>query len=103
MVQHEQSRNRPLARAGNGLTSRVMKEHEQAQRLLDLAEAAEYLGVSPGQLRIWAKSGLIRHGRVGVRGDFRFRLTDLEEYAFRENPCFRGTPDQAHLAEELAS
>ena len=45
--------------------------------LLNIREAARFLGVSTTSLRRWTNSGRLAYVRVGVRGDRRFRLTDL--------------------------
>ena len=45
--------------------------------LLNIREAARFLGVSTTSLRRWTNSGRLAYVRVGVRGDRRFRLADL--------------------------
>jgi len=47
------------------------------EALLDIQEAARFLGVSPTSLRRWTNSGRLACVRVGLRGDRRFRLADL--------------------------
>jgi excisionase family DNA binding protein len=47
------------------------------EALLDIQEAALFLGVSTTSLRRWTNSGRLACVRVGVRGDRRFRIADL--------------------------
>jgi excisionase family DNA binding protein len=53
--------------------------------LLDIREAARFLGVSTTSLRRWTNSGRLASVRVGVRGDRRFRLPDLVAF-LEEHP-----------------
>ena len=55
-----------------------------AIELLDIREAAEFLGVSETSLRRWTNSGLLQCLRIGRRRERRFRRTDL--LAFLEQP-----------------
>ena len=53
----------------------------EKQRFLTIAEAAEFLHVSETSLRRWTNSGNLRCFRVGVRGERRFLVEDLLEFA----------------------
>lgn len=48
------------------------------EALLTAKQAAAYLGIHEDTLRKWAKDGSLACGRVGQRGDFRFRRPDLD-------------------------
>lgn len=54
--------------------------------LLDIAEAAHFLGVSTTSLRRWTKAGRIACVRVGGRRERRFRLADLVSF-LEEQPA----------------
>lgn len=49
----------------------------QTNHLLDVAQAARFLGVNPGTIRRWARSKLLTGLKVGIRGDWRFTKEDL--------------------------
>jgi len=52
----------------------------RANRLLTIDEAARYLNVSKMSLRRWTNSGRLRCHRVGIRGERRFAIADLEAF-----------------------
>lgn len=56
--------------------------YKPPETLLTLDAAAEYLQVTPRTLREWARRGEVPAGRIGGRGDYRFRRADLEHYAY---------------------
>lgn len=49
-------------------------------RILDLIEAAEVLGIRPGTLRGWIKDGRIKAFKLGVRGLIRIREEDRQAF-----------------------
>jgi excisionase family DNA binding protein len=49
----------------------------QLEDLLDIKQAARFLGVSETSLRRWTNSGLLAHMRVGRKRERRFRRADL--------------------------
>jgi excisionase family DNA binding protein len=49
----------------------------QPEDLLDIKQAARFLGVSETSLRRWTNSGLLAHMRVGRKRERRFRRADL--------------------------
>lgn len=56
------------------------KEHENiSETLLDIAQAAEYLGVNKTTLRRWDKIGLLKATRIGSRRDRRYTLGELNQ------------------------
>jgi len=45
--------------------------------LLNVQQAAEFLGVNVGTIRRWARSKALTGLKVGIRGDWRFTKEDL--------------------------
>jgi excisionase family DNA binding protein len=58
------------------------------QNLLNIAQAAEILGISPHSLRRYVAMRLIPYTRIGKRL-VRFRLADLETYVNRQTVSAR--------------
>ena len=52
---------------------------EGSTKLINIAEAAEYLGVSAASLRAWSDRGLVRVYRT-PGGQRRFSIDDLESF-----------------------
>lgn len=50
------------------------------QKFLTIADVAEYLSVSPGQVRTLIKNGELPAIQVGGRGQWRIEQSKLEEY-----------------------
>ncbi len=48
--------------------------------MLSVTRAARLLGVHPNTIRAWSDAGRLRHFRINVRGDRRFRLGDLQRF-----------------------
>ena len=48
--------------------------------MLTIKEVAGMLHAHPSSVRRWAKQGLIKCYRVGMRGDRRFRAEDVNEF-----------------------
>jgi excisionase family DNA binding protein len=48
------------------------------RRMLTIREACELLSVHGNTLRRWSDQGLVRAYRIGLRGDRRFRLEDID-------------------------
>jgi excisionase family DNA binding protein len=48
------------------------------EALLTVKEAATYLRIHEDSLRKWVREGKLTCGRVGLRGDMRFRRADLD-------------------------
>lgn len=53
------------------------------QRFLTIADVADYLSVSAGQVRTLIKNGEIPAIQVGGRGQWRIEQSKLEEYIAR--------------------
>lgn len=70
--------------------------------LLDIAEAADFLGVSTTSLRRWTKAGRIACVRVGGRRERRFRLADLVAFLEEQPAELRvdapASPDFGHVS-----
>ena len=49
-------------------------------RMLTIKEVAGLLHAHPSSVRRWAKQGLIKCYRVGMRGDRRFKAKDVNEF-----------------------
>jgi excisionase family DNA binding protein len=61
--------------------------------MLTLKEAAAVLGVHPGTLRLWERTGAIKAYRLGKRRTYRFRVEELENFRNRKtNPPDKKTP-----------
>lgn len=45
--------------------------------LLNVIQAAKFLGVNPGTIRRWARTKALPGLKVGIRGDWRFTEDDL--------------------------
>jgi excisionase family DNA binding protein len=58
---------------------REPKAMEGSTKLINIAEAAEYLGVSAASLRAWSDRGLLRVYRT-PGGQRRFSIEDLENF-----------------------
>jgi excisionase family DNA binding protein len=63
-----------------------MNSYAGAERLLTVAEVAELLHIHPNTLRRWADEGRIAAYRITVRGDRRFRPSDVEDFLNEFNP-----------------
>ncbi|MBQ12484.1 MAG: DNA-binding protein [Planctomyces sp.] len=48
--------------------------------MLTVAQVAGSLNVHPHSVRRWADSGLLQCYRIGVRGDRRFNLNDIQVF-----------------------
>jgi excisionase family DNA binding protein len=75
------------------------------RQLLTIEEAARYLNVSKTSLRRWTNSGRLRCHRVGVRGERRFAVADLEEFLVgaRGEAAVRGVAGPLAVLDEAAA
>ena len=55
-----------------------MKSQEELPQLLSLKYVCKRLQLHPNTLRLWEKKGLLVPVRIGLRGDRRYRKTDIE-------------------------
>ena len=69
----------------------------QEPDLLDIAQAAAFLHVSPMSLRRWTNSGRLSCFRVGGRRERRFRRADLLALLERSGEPARAPPAPGHL------
>ncbi len=49
------------------------------RRMLTMREACQVLNVHSNTLRRWSDLGLVKAYRIGLRGDRRFKIEDVEE------------------------
>ena len=63
-----------------------MVRHENLDKMLTTKEAAEILHVHPNTLRRWSEQGRIGAYRIGSRGDYRFRQSDIASFIAKLNP-----------------
>ena len=49
-------------------------------RMLTISQASDLLNAHPNSLRRWADIGLLPVYRIGLRGDRRFRATDVAAF-----------------------
>lgn len=50
-----------------------------SQKLLNISQAAEMLGVNPETLRRWDREGRLKAIRIGKRQDRRYKVEDLQK------------------------
>jgi excisionase family DNA binding protein len=63
-----------------------MTIYDKAERLLTVAEVAEMIHVHPNTLRRWADEGTIAAYRISLRGDRRFKPSDVADFLTKFNP-----------------
>ena len=77
-------KSRTLARAktkNNGDTYWAIEDSsESGEAMLTVAQVAGSSNVHPNSVRRWADSGLLQCYRIGVRGDRRFNLNDIQVF-----------------------
>lgn len=54
-----------------------MIQNNITNHLLNVKQAAQFLGVNVGTIRRWARSKTLTGLKVGIRGDWRFTKEDL--------------------------
>ncbi len=55
-----------------------MVTKNESERLLTLVEVADIMHVHPNTLRRWCGQGKITSYRISIRGDRRFKKSDIE-------------------------
>jgi excisionase family DNA binding protein len=75
---------------------------ERPSKLLNVSEAAEYLGVSAASLRKWSDDGLVPVYRT-PGGQRRYSLTDLEEFVASWRQPASAVPRYGRQLESVAS
>lgn len=75
----------------------------KSRKLLTIAEAAEYLNVSKSSLRRWSNDEVLRSFRVGMRGERRFEVSDLDAFLVAQGraPKAVESTDQAPSPRDL--
>jgi len=53
-------------------------------RLLKVSEVAHLLHVHPNTVRLWSKLGVLRAYRVGQRREYRYSITDVETFLYKD-------------------
>ena len=76
---------------------------DQELGLLDIGQAAAFLGVSEMSLRRWTNAGRLRCFRIGGRRERRFRRADLLAFLEQSGPAEPAAPAQPHLCGLYAS
>ncbi len=59
------------------------------QQMLTVNEVAHLLHVHPNTVRLWSKIGALKAYRIGKRRDYRFNLSDVETFLYKDH----STPD----------
>jgi excisionase family DNA binding protein len=54
---------------------------KRQKKLLKISEASSLLNVHPNTLRKWDKKGILKAVRIGIRGDRRYNLNEIEKLA----------------------
>ena len=57
----------------------IARPRQRAALLVDTGTAAEMLGLHVNTVRRWDREGVLQSIRIGVRGDRRFKRTDIEK------------------------
>jgi excisionase family DNA binding protein len=60
------------------------KDDASPTRMLNVTEVAHLLHVHPNTVRLWSKIGVLKAYRIGKRRDYRFNLTDVETFLYRD-------------------
>jgi len=56
---------------------KIMAMKKKLNEIVTLSEACKILRVHPNTLRLWDKKGILKAIRFGIRGDRRYKMTDL--------------------------
>ena len=59
------------------------------RQMLTVNEVAHLLHVHPNTVRLWSKIGTLKAYRIGKRRDYRFKLSDVETFLYKDH----STPD----------
>jgi excisionase family DNA binding protein len=61
------------------------KDDISPRRMLTVNEVAHLLHVHPNTVRLWSKIGALKAYRIGKRRDYRFNLSDVETFLYRDS------------------
>ena len=53
-------------------------------QMLTVNEVAHLLHVHPNTIRLWSKLGTLKSYRIGKRRDYRFHLSDVETFLYKD-------------------
>jgi excisionase family DNA binding protein len=62
----------------------TFKEDFTPQQMLNVNEVAHLLHVHPNTVRLWSKIGALKAYRIGKRRDYRFKLSDVETFLYKD-------------------
>ncbi len=63
-----------------------MINYEQGEKFLTVSEVSKLLHIHPNTLRRWADEGRIDSYRITLRGDRRFKASDITNFISELNP-----------------
>ncbi len=70
-----------------------MINYEKGERFLTVAEVSKILHIHPNTLRRWADEGKIDSYRITLRGDRRFKPSDVSSFLTELNPVHDFKPE----------
>ena len=59
----------------------MTQSEKRGPNLLTITQASELLGVHKNTLRAWDKKGYLKAIRIGIRGDRRYKRSDIMDLA----------------------
>jgi len=60
------------------------KSDNSPRQMLTVNEVAHLLHVHPNTVRLWSKIGALKAYRIGKRRDYRFNLSDVETFLYKD-------------------
>jgi len=80
-----------------GKEKRKPEDGNGRRRMLTMREACQVLNVHSNTLRRWSDLGLVKVYRIGLRGDRRFKMEDIEELLIARGKLGRATAGRARV------
>ncbi len=68
------------------------------RNLLTITEVSRMLHIHPNTLRRWSEEGYIESYRINLRGDRRFKMSDVQEFLKKFNP-YKNTENSQTMRE----
>lgn len=62
----------------------TFKDDITPHQMLNVNEVAHLLHVHPNTVRLWSKIGTLKAYRIGKRRDYRFKLSDVETFLYKD-------------------